>query len=441
MIKQSNNKTFFITESNYCDGRMLEYQHLYNYLIINGWQQVRKISQAQLVVIGTCALTNTQEELAVAYIKHCLKNKRKNALVIIAGCVSQICPDKLTHLGPLVIIPTGEMSRIDKYVEPRVPFQQILEPNIVFPSQVLHEELWVSCFAGRKRLKLVLSELSLSFDFTRRLFSGFKKLIVLTTLFKAKINPFIERGNKDYFYLRISNGCLGSCAYCGMKNSTGNLSSKNPETVLAEFSNGLKLGRNRFVITGEDTGCYGLDIATDFISLLKKMLLNSKEKDIKLIIVNLNAQWFVKYFKDFKSILVENAGKFSYLQIPIQSGSDKVLTAMNRPYRIGEVVDCLIEIRRIVPDLRIATDIIVGFPGEEKQDLKQTISLLQRINFDFVDIFAFEDRPGTLASNMHDKISPGEIEDRRISLLKVQNNRIKLSTLANRGLGAIKRLL
>ncbi len=434
-------KSFFLTESNYCDGRMLDYQHIYNYLIINDWRPVRQVWRADLVIVGTCALTCSQEEKALNYIKYCLKKKRKNALIIITGCISRVCPEKLKEIGVFISIPVSELKRIDEYINPRISFCQVADPNTVVPSQVLYEESSLALFIVRKHLSSFFFEFSLNWSFVRKFLSKLRELFIYVVFSKPRINPFIERGSGKYFYLRISDGCLGNCSYCGMKFSTGTLTSKRPELVLSEFCKGLELRYNLFFITGEDTGCYGLDIGSDFIYLLKEILSMGRRKDFKLMISNFNAQWFVKYYQDLKKIFLESKDKIGYLQIPIQSGSDIILAAMNRPYRIGEVVDCLIDIKKFAPSLRIATDIMVGFPGENEYDFEKTRSLLKMVNFDFADIFVYEDRPRTVASGMMEKVAYKDICGRRASLLKIQNSKFGPSIFIKKGLMVIKKFL
>jgi MiaB/RimO family radical SAM methylthiotransferase len=238
---------------------------------------------------------------------------------------------------------------------------------------------------------------------------------------KSYINPLLVCNGNDYFCLRVSKGCLGKCSYCVIRSATGILQSRQPQDVIGEFRKGLEAGHKVFYITAEDSGAYGLDIATTSLALLKEIFEAGKDRDFKLIVTNFNAQWFAKYYLLLEPLFLANRDKMLYLQVPIQSGSNRILRLMNRPYDIDEVSGYLERLQSKAPSLNIATDIIVGFPQETEEDFEETRKLLRRIRFSFAEIFAYEDRPNTAAAAIKDKVPAGTIDRRKFELLRIQN--------------------
>jgi tRNA A37 methylthiotransferase MiaB len=198
------------------------------------------------------------------------------------------------------------------------------------------------------------------------------------------------------------------------------LKSKPLRDILDEFTEGINRGRKYFFLVTEDSGCYGLDLGITVIDLLRQIFDLGKGHDYKLVISNFNARWLVEYYDDLERILIENADKIHYLQIPVQSASDRILKLMNRAYGIEAITKCLLKLRHKIPALALTTDMIAGFPDEQEEDFIQSRDFLKKIQFSHVDVFAFQDRKGTQANKMANKVSQDIIELRVMELVKVQ---------------------
>ena len=215
--------------------------------------------------------------------------------------------------------------------------------------------------------------------------------------------------------MRVATGCLGNCSYCAVKFAVGELESKPIDAIVNEFKSGLDQGFEHFVLIAGDVGCYGVDIGTSAIELLSNLF--AVEGAYKIIIKEFNAQWVVKYFQDLLKIFKENYEKIDYIVVPVQSASNRMLRLMKRPYTIENVKKYLNIIKSEVPDLQISTHIMVGFPGETEEDFKESVDFIREYEFPFVDIYAYDDRPNTAASQMAGKV-PQKIIDQRVDAVK-----------------------
>jgi len=196
--------------------------------------------------------------------------------------------------------------------------------------------------------------------------------------------------------VQISYGCLGSCSYCGTKFARGHLISLPPEKVISRIISFLKEGKKEIYLTSQDCGCYGFDIGTTLTELMRQVADIRKRFFVRIGMMNPNhLLGFVDEFVE----LIQEPVFYRFAHVPVQSGSDNVLKAMNRKYSVDEFVE-LVKTLRKVPDITVSTDVIVGFPGETEEDFEQTLELLKKTRPDIVNISKFSPRPGTPAARM-----------------------------------------
>lgn len=237
-----------------------------------------------------------------------------------------------------------------------------------------------------------------------------------------KILPNFEiadlTGDQESYFLVVGEGCMGNCSFCAIKKAKGNLVSKPLEEVLKDFREGLAAGHKRFIITGDDTGAYGKDLGTDFPTLIDKLL--KVEGDYILNIYHLEPNWLFKYIDHLKGTL--NSSKIDAIFAPIQSGSNRILKAMRRPYKVEDYIHCIKQLRQEAPNLKIWNQFIIGFPGETEEDFEASMKVLDEVSFNLVQAFAYSDRPGTKASKMDHHVPEAIIKKR----LKKINRKIFL---------------
>ena len=394
-----------------CIRRALDMTKIHEYIRRNGWLLINKVSSADLIVISTCGVVKRNEGLSLAAIRDITRKRSPSAKVIITGCLPKIDPGKIQELGDFIFIPTRELDRFDEVLNSRINFESIPDANtLTNQGSILDYVLAYRFFRNSFFLK-VFRCLSTNKKFLR--FTVFMSHIANST--KSILNLTSRKRIVPYYNIRIANGCLNACTFCATRLATGKLKSKSEEQIVEEFRIGLKAGYKIFQLVNEDTGCYGLDIGTTLPNLLKRIL--AIEGDYQLILIDFNPQWIVKYYEELMPLFLKHRGKIRELFVSLQSGSNRIIKAMNRSYDVGDVKKKLISLRKQVPEIMLRTTALIGFPGETEEDFEMTRRVIQDIGFSEVEIDKYEDRPGTASSLMKGHI-PQEIIDERQSKLK-----------------------
>jgi len=201
----------------------------------------------------------------------------------------------------------------------------------------------------------------------------------------------------------IALGCLGDCSYCCVRNARGNLKSYSPGSLSQKFKR--VLGDSKEIwLTAQDCGCYGFDIGTNLPSLLRELL--SVEGDFRVRVGMSNPGHVLRFLPEYLDAF-SDARVYKFFHLPVQSGSNSVLKAMKRGYTREDFLGLVGAVRDKFPDAVVATDLIVGFPGETRGDFEQTLGLVSEAEPDIVNISRFGARPNTLASSL-----PGQLHGR-----------------------------
>ena len=234
-----------------------------------------------------------------------------------------------------------------------------------------------------------------------------------------KINIPRIRKNKDIAILNVSQGCLGNCDYCSAKLARGDLKSYSIKEIKKEFETALKENCKKIYLTGQDLGCYGFDINTNLIKLLKELI--KIPGDYKIRIGMINPNYALKFLKDL--IQIYKSDKIlPFIHIPVQSGSSSLIKKMNRYYTINDFKIIVKTLRKEIPNITIATDIIVGYPLETEKDFEKTIELIQKIKPEVLNISKFSSRPKTKASKLK-QLSSNLIKERSKKLTEIYNKK------------------
>ncbi|CAG2063217.1 unnamed protein product, partial [Timema podura] len=208
---------------------------------------------------------------------------------------------------------------------------------------------------------------------------------------KVRKNPLIE-------IIPINTGCLNQCTYCKTKHARGELGSYPPDQIVQRARQSFEEGVCELWLTSEDTGTYGRDIGTNLPELLWQ-LVEVIPDGCMMRVGMTNPPYILEHLEEMAHIL-SHPRVFSFLHVPVQSGSDAVLTDMKREYNCSDfqrVVDFLTD---RVPGVTIATDIICGFPTETEEDFQETLRLCHKNKFPSLFINQFYPRPGTPAARM-----------------------------------------
>jgi MiaB-like tRNA modifying enzyme len=306
---------------------------------------------------NNCVLTNNPGEADIAIINTCaVKEKTEfRMLTFLKKIKSQIPKEsRLLVYGCLAAI---NPERIKK----EVPSAVIVKPG--------------------------LSALAQALGFDEEEYSPSLKMI--------HSNPLIS-------IIPVARGCLSNCSFCAVKRVWGNLRSYSVEEIVNRINRDLESGAKEFWLTGQDVGCYGFDIQTDLAELLKEII--KIPKKFKVRVGMASPQHIIRIKKKLLP-LFNNPKIYQFIHIPIQSGSNSILYSMRRPYAVEKVIDLVNDCRKIIPNVTISTDIIVGFPGETEEDFQQTVNVAKTCKFGMLNLSKYGDRKGTRSETMADKIS------------------------------------
>lgn len=198
--------------------------------------------------------------------------------------------------------------------------------------------------------------------------------------------------NKFISIIPISEGCVGNCSFCSTKLARQNLTSYKEKDIIEAIKNAVKDGAKEIYITGQDTGCYGLDINTNIASLLEKI--SEIEGKFKVRVGMMNPDFALKFLDELVEIF-KHRKFYRFIHIPVQSGSNAVLRDMKRNYCVEDFIRVANKFKSI--DASISTDLIVGFPTESEDDFRATVELIKAIKPDFLNLSKFYVRKGTPA--------------------------------------------
>lgn len=311
-----------------------------------GHKLVNKETEADILIFNTCAVKGPTENRIIDAIRQSPKNKK----ILIVGCLPKISFERLSK---------------------EAHFDGVAGPSI-----------------GEGIVELV-----------RRVFAG-ERVVELEALKEVpKLSLPRINTNPVVSVLPINFGCLGSCAYCCVVFARGHLRSYGIEEIVKRVKADLALGMREFWVTSQDTACYGRDIGKNLADLLHA--LGSVEGDFMVRVGMMTPNIIV----DMQDDLIESFRSekiFKFLHLPIQSGDDEVLKGMRRFYSAKEFVSVVEAFRRVFPDLTLATDVIVGFPGETEEAFQNTLKILRQTKPDVTNVSKFFARPKTLAAQMKD---------------------------------------
>jgi len=225
------------------------------------------------------------------------------------------------------------------------------------------------------------------------------------------------RDSKDRASVAISRGCDNHCTYCIVPHVRGPERSRRPEEIISEVESLLSRGCLDIMLLGQNVNSYGKDLSgdMDFIKLLD-MIDRLKGKKRISFMTSHPKDASAKLFEAMREL----EGLSKDLHLPLQSGSDKILKAMNRGYDPGYYYDLAARFRKTVPSGRLTTDVIVGFPGETDEDFAATKKMMQDLEFDSSFIFKYSPRPPAPSAGMEDDVPRKVKEERHRELLEIQ---------------------
>jgi len=220
-------------------------------------------------------------------------------------------------------------------------------------------------------------------------------------------------GDRARAFLKIQEGCRLACSYCVIPRVRGASRSVPPEEVERAFSMLASSGYREIVLTGVNSGDWGLDLSppATLAELLARLLRLCDGRRIRL-----NSLEPLTVTDEIVAMMASDSRLAPHLQVPLQSGSDEVLRRMRRNYRTRTYLERLERLRRSVPHVGLGADVIVGFPGETERAFEETYEFVRDSPLNYLHVFSWSPRPGTDAAELGDRVDPAEIRVRSARL-------------------------
>lgn len=360
----------------------------------NHYEIVNNPNDAEILVVNTCGFIESAKEEAINTILEMAEYKKKKCKYLIAmGCLVQRYYDDLVKLLPEVDL----FIKIDEYNKLWDKIEDLIKRDIVEKSKT-------------KTIKKI-SEIK---PFPMPTYNEFMERVVTT--------------GKNYAYLKIGEGCSNKCTYCAIPYIRGPFVSRKMEDILDEAEMLAKKGIKELIVIAQDTTKYGVDIygESKLAELLEKI---SKVKGIEWI------RFLYSYPEGITDKLINvvaTNGKIAkYFDIPIQHISNPILKKMNRRTSKEDVTKIIEKIRKEVPDVTLRTSLIVGFPGETKENFEELLEFVKNTKFDKLGTFMYSKEEGTPAAKLPDQIH-GNTKKARYNKIMEAQQEISKEILTNK---------
>ena len=342
-----------------------------NLFLRSGHQLVSFDGEADVYIINTCVVTNTGQRKSRQTIHRAIR-KNPNALIVVTGCYPQTAAEEVKAIaGVDMIIGNQDRAQIVQLVEERLAYRQTDTLDAVH------------------------------------------KLTASTAFEEMAAGDITD---KTRAFLKIQEGCNQFCTYCIIPYARGPLRSRSLESIRTEMQRLISAGFKEIVLIGIHLGCYGKEnpdgptlydavktvLDVPGVQRLRLGSLESVEVEPRLL-----------------TLMQEDARFCRHLHLPLQSGCDKTLQAMHRPYTTAKFKTLLADIKTRVPDIAITTDVIVGFPGETEADFETTCKFAESCGFSKMHIFPFSARKGTPAEKFAGAVTEAVKKERADILGKI----------------------
>lgn len=360
----------------------------------NNYKIVNKPEEADILVINTCGFIESAKEEAINTILEMAEHKNKRCrYLIVMGCLVQRYYEDLIKALPEVDL----FIKIDEYDKLWNKIEDLLKRDIVEKSKTKTS----------------------------------KKISEIKPLPMPRYNEFMERiitTGKNYAYLKIGEGCSNKCTYCAIPYIRGPFVSRKMEDILDEAEMLAKKGIKEIIVIAQDTTKYGIDIYGEgkLPELLEKI---SKIKGIEWI------RFLYTYPEGITEELIQtvknNKKIAKYFDIPIQHISNSVLKRMNRKTSKENIIKLIKNIKEQIPNVTLRTSLIVGFPGETKENFEELLEFVKDTKFDRLGTFMYSKEEGTPAARLPEQIH-GNIKKARYNKIMEAQQKISKEILKNK---------
>lgn len=375
-------KKLFI-ETYGCQMNVADSEVVASIMQMDGYALTEQIEEADAIFVNTCSVRDNAEQKIYGRLQYfqSLRKKKKHLIVGVMGCMAERVKDELIHVhhADLVVGP-------DAYLD---------LPNLVGAVE-----------RGEKAINVELS--------TQETY----KDVIPLKLPGVHISGFVS----------IMRGCNNFCTYCIVPYTRGRERSRDVESILNEIRDMRDKGFKEVTLLGQNVNSYRFERDDEVITFPRLLALVAEE------VPQMRVRFTTSHPKDMSDetleVIAAHDNLCKMIHLPAQSGSDRILKAMNRKYTRAWYLDRIAAIRRILPDCAISTDLFCGFHSETEEDYEQTLSLMREVGYDSAFLFKYSERPGTYAAKHLADDVPEEEKIRRLQgMIDLQN---RLSEESNR---------
>ena len=395
LVKKSSKK--FYIESYGCQMNFADSEVVASIISKEGYDSTENLSDADLILLNTCSIREKAEITVRKRLEsfNKLKRNNKNLKVGVLGCMAERLKSKFLEEEKIVDLVVGP----DAYKD---------IPNLL---DEINE--------GRNAVNVILSK-----DETY-----------------GDISPIRLASNGVTAFVSITRGCDNMCTFCVVPFTRGRERSRDPKSILNEIKNLEKSNFKEVTLLGQNVDSYlwyggGLKKNFKNASDLQKKTSISFAKLLALVaktFPKIRIRFSTSNPQDMSLEVIKTMASYSnicnYIHLPVQSGSDNILKAMNRQHTRSEYISLIKQIRNLIPDCGISHDMISGFPNETEKDHRETLSLMNEVKYDFGYMFKYSERPGTLAAKKFQDNIPEKIKKNRLQeIIDLQQEHSKLRT-------------
>jgi len=348
-----------------CQMNKLDSENVHSILVSNGFPVVSDMSQADVILLNTCGVRENAEKRVYGRIGELLSLKKKNPELFLGviGCMAQRLGDVLLSKDVRIVAGPDSYRKLPEMIR-RAYHEAVVDINLV------NEETY------------------------------------------EDITPV--RSSQFSAWVAVMRGCNNFCSYCIVPYTRGSERSIPLNSIVAEVEALKDAGFREVTLLGQNVNSYR-DGDIDFAGLLERVsetgidwirFLTSHPKDITADILN---------------VMAENNTICNHLHLPLQSGSDRILRAMNRGYTVSGYLRLIEKARKIVKGISITTDLIFGFPGETEEDFRATLSIMETVRYDFCFLYRYSERAGTDACRIQSSVPEETRIDRLKKAIELQN--------------------
>ena len=353
-------------ESYGCTFNQADGQIMAGNLVENDIELVDSVDEADVIIVNTCYVKLPTEDKMTYRIQR-LQNDYPDKKIIVGGCMVEIDPEKLDKIGPNI-----------SWIGPHQLNKSASVVNGTYCGDVIRE-------------------------------TGFSK--------EPKVNVPKVGDDSLIHILQICEGCLGACTFCCTRFARGPLNSYPIDDIVAEARQAIENGACEIQLTAQDTAAFGRDSGEKLSDLIKEVA--NLDGDFRVRVGMMHPK---NILNDVDEIIdaIKHPKVYDFIHLPVQTGSDKVLSDMKRGHTISQYKEVVSKFKSEIPNLTLATDIIVGYPTESDEDFNETVKLLEEIKPSLIHLSKYQHRIGAISSSL-EEIPPAIMKKRSKFLSQIKS--------------------